>query len=136
MLSVGRGSHQGDQAHDSDANIVLIHGAWADGSCWSAVIESLQARGHTVTAPQFPETSSGPITGSDLLPTIQTPTQIIDGDHDVFVPWSNAEYLHELLPHSEIHPLDAGHYGWEEKAEEYGSRIVDWVSGGYKRVAG
>ncbi len=30
---------------------------------------------------------------------------------------------------------DAGHYGWEEKAEEYRSRIVDWVSGGYKRVA-
>jgi len=38
-------------------NIVLVHGAWADGSCWSAVIESLQARGHTVTAPQFAETS-------------------------------------------------------------------------------
>jgi pimeloyl-ACP methyl ester carboxylesterase len=38
-------------------NIVLVHGAWADGSCWSAVIESLQAAGFTVTAPQFPETS-------------------------------------------------------------------------------
>jgi pimeloyl-ACP methyl ester carboxylesterase len=38
-------------------NIVLVHGAWADGSCWSAVIESLQAQGYTVTAPQFPETS-------------------------------------------------------------------------------
>jgi pimeloyl-ACP methyl ester carboxylesterase len=38
-------------------NIVLVHGAWADGSSWSAVIESLQARGYTVTAPQFPETS-------------------------------------------------------------------------------
>jgi pimeloyl-ACP methyl ester carboxylesterase len=38
-------------------NIVLVHGAWADGSCWSAVIERLQAEGHTVTAPQFPETS-------------------------------------------------------------------------------
>jgi hypothetical protein len=37
--------------------------------------------------------------------------------------------------HCEIHPLDAGHYGWEEKAEEYGRRVVDWVSGGYKRVA-
>ncbi len=36
------------------ANIVLVHGAWADGSCWSAVIERLQADGHTVTAPQFP----------------------------------------------------------------------------------
>jgi len=38
-------------------NIVLVHGAWADGSCWSAVIGSLQADGYTVTAPQFPETS-------------------------------------------------------------------------------
>ena len=38
-------------------NIVLAHGAWADGSSWSAVIESLQARGYNVTAPQFPETS-------------------------------------------------------------------------------
>jgi pimeloyl-ACP methyl ester carboxylesterase len=38
-------------------NIVLVHGAWADGSCWSGVIERLQADGYTVTAPQFPETS-------------------------------------------------------------------------------
>ena len=38
-------------------NIVLVHGAWADGSCWSGVIERLQADGYTVTAPQFPESS-------------------------------------------------------------------------------
>jgi pimeloyl-ACP methyl ester carboxylesterase len=38
-------------------NIVLVHGAWADGSCWGAVIERLQAGGYTVTAPQFPESS-------------------------------------------------------------------------------
>ena len=35
-------------------NIVLVHGAWADGSSWSAVIERLQADGYTVTVPQFP----------------------------------------------------------------------------------
>jgi pimeloyl-ACP methyl ester carboxylesterase len=35
-------------------NIVLVHGSWADGSCWSAVIERLQAGGYHVTAPQFP----------------------------------------------------------------------------------
>jgi pimeloyl-ACP methyl ester carboxylesterase len=35
-------------------NIVLVHGAWADGSCWSGVIERLQADGYHVTAPQFP----------------------------------------------------------------------------------
>ena len=38
-------------------NVVLVHGAWADGSSWSAVVESLQAKGYAVTAPQFPETS-------------------------------------------------------------------------------
>ena len=38
-------------------NIVLVHGAWADGSCWSGVIERLQADSYTVIAPQFPETS-------------------------------------------------------------------------------
>jgi pimeloyl-ACP methyl ester carboxylesterase len=38
-------------------NVVLVHGAWADGSSWSAVIERLQADGYRVTAPQFPLTS-------------------------------------------------------------------------------
>jgi len=34
-------------------NIVLVHGAWADGSSWSAAIERLQAAGYRVIAPQF-----------------------------------------------------------------------------------
>lgn len=38
-------------------NILLVHGAWADGSSWSAVIERLQAQGYNVIAPQFPHTS-------------------------------------------------------------------------------
>jgi len=38
-------------------NIVLVHGAWADGSCWSPVIERLQVAGFQVRAPQFPLTS-------------------------------------------------------------------------------
>ena len=38
-------------------NIVLVHGAWAEGSSWSTVIERLQADGYHVTAPQFPLTS-------------------------------------------------------------------------------
>ena len=38
-------------------NIVLVHGAWADGSSWSAVIERLQKAGYNVTAPQFPLTA-------------------------------------------------------------------------------
>src|ERR1700755_3095173 len=42
---------------DVRPNIVLVHGAWADGSCWSGVIERLQAEGYHVPAPQFPLTS-------------------------------------------------------------------------------
>jgi len=38
-------------------NVVLIHGAFADGSSWSAVVRELQAKGFDVTAPQFPLTS-------------------------------------------------------------------------------
>jgi pimeloyl-ACP methyl ester carboxylesterase len=38
-------------------NIVLVHGAWADGSSWSGVIAALQADGYHVTAPQFPMSS-------------------------------------------------------------------------------
>lgn len=38
-------------------NVVLVHGAFADGSSWSKVIPILQARGLTVTAVQNPLTS-------------------------------------------------------------------------------
>jgi pimeloyl-ACP methyl ester carboxylesterase len=40
-------------------NVVLVHGAWADGSSWSGVIEQLQAHGFRVIAPQFPMTALG-----------------------------------------------------------------------------
>src|SRR5262249_26143157 len=38
-------------------NIVIVHGAWADGSSWSKVIPRLQARGLHVVAVQNPLTS-------------------------------------------------------------------------------
>jgi len=42
---------------NSGPNIVLIHGAGVAGSCWSGVIERLQADGFHVRAPQFPLSS-------------------------------------------------------------------------------
>jgi pimeloyl-ACP methyl ester carboxylesterase len=71
----------------------------------------------------------------DLLPTIATPTQILAGRDDDLVPWLNNQYLHDLLPNSEVHPLNAGHFAWEQAGEEYASLVADWVSGGYRRVA-
>ena len=72
---------------------------------------------------------------AELLPTITTPTQILAGKNDDLVPWSNNQYLADLLPNSEIHALDAGHFAWEQAPEDYGRLIVDWVAGGYRRVA-
>jgi pimeloyl-ACP methyl ester carboxylesterase len=40
-----------------NVNILLVHGAWADGSCWSKVILLLEAKGFNVTAAQIPLTS-------------------------------------------------------------------------------
>ena len=39
------------------ANVLLVHGAWVDGSSWSRVISILQRRGHNVVAVQLPLTS-------------------------------------------------------------------------------
>ncbi len=38
-------------------NVVLVHGAWADGSCWSKIIPLLEAKGLHVVAVQNPLTS-------------------------------------------------------------------------------
>ena len=39
-------------------NIVLVHGLFADGSCWSEVIARLQAAGLNATAVQNPPNST------------------------------------------------------------------------------
>jgi pimeloyl-ACP methyl ester carboxylesterase len=73
---------------------------------------------------------------AELIPGITTPAQVVAGNKDDLVPWSNNEYLADLLPNSDIHPLDAGHFAWEEAADEYASLIVDWVTGGSDRASG
>jgi pimeloyl-ACP methyl ester carboxylesterase len=41
----------------SNASVILVHGAWADGSSWSKVIEPLQERGYCVRTAPIPLTS-------------------------------------------------------------------------------
>src|ERR1700748_2357985 len=41
----------------SDATIVLVHGAWADGASWTEVIRPLQEQGYRVIAAPIPLTS-------------------------------------------------------------------------------
>ena len=52
--------HQGTQSlvtNNTKMNIVLVHGAWADGSSWEGVIPILQKAGHRVIAVELPEHS-------------------------------------------------------------------------------
>ena len=43
----------------NSSNVILVHGAWADGSSWAKVIPLLAAKGHAVVAVQLPLTSLG-----------------------------------------------------------------------------
>jgi pimeloyl-ACP methyl ester carboxylesterase len=66
-----------------------------------------------------------------LLPQIKTPVQIIGGGRDLVVPPANAEFLHERLPNSKLNFVDAGHFTWEDAADEYAALATSWWDGGY-----
>ena len=137
------------------SNIVLVHGAWADGSCWSAVIERLQADGFRVTAPQFPLTSLADDVARlrqvlDLQdgPTVvvghsyggQIMTALGDDAHNVVAlvyiaafGLDEGESLGQLLSQGPVTPAlahlftDAGGFGWlsEEDFVEHFAGDVD-----------
>ena len=71
----------------------------------------------------------------DLLSQIQAPVQIITGAQDTAVPPGNAEFLHERLPHSKLDIIDAGHFAWEDAADEYAALVTSWWRGGYAATA-
>jgi pimeloyl-ACP methyl ester carboxylesterase len=62
-----------------EINVMLVHGAWADGSCWSKVIPLLQAKGFRVTAAQIPLTSleDDVAVTRRLLATMPSPTVLV-----------------------------------------------------------
>lgn len=67
----------------------------------------------------------------DLLPEIETPVQNIAGGRDRAVPPVNSEFLHKRLPHSKLDIIDAGHFTWEDGADEYAALVTSWWGGGY-----
>jgi len=70
----------------------------------------------------------------DKLPSIQTPVLVIYGSNDPLVPPENAEILGRTLPHVRVNPLEAGHFVWEDKADEYAAAVRSWIEGGYQKV--
>jgi hypothetical protein len=87
-------------------NIVLVHGAWADGSSWRGVIGRLQQAGHNVMAPQFPLT-----TLADNVARLRQVLALQDGTPA----WKNLPSWFAVAQHDEVIPPDASvcsHSGW------------------------
>jgi pimeloyl-ACP methyl ester carboxylesterase len=61
-----------------------------------------------------------------LLPEIDTPVQIVAGAGDTAVPPVNARFLHERLAYSKLDVIDAGHFTWEDAADEYAALVTRW----------
>jgi pimeloyl-ACP methyl ester carboxylesterase len=55
-------------------NIILVHGAWADGSMWSKVIPILQSAGHRVIAVELPLHSL-----ADDVATVKRAIELVGG---------------------------------------------------------
>ena len=78
------GAGGGDGAEKSNSGkprptIVLVHGAWADGSSWSSVVKRLQNAGYTVDVPPNPLRSlaSDSATIASFLTTVTGPIVLV-----------------------------------------------------------
>ncbi len=69
------------------ANIVLVHGFWADGSRWRGVIPTLQAEGHFVIAEQNAATSLADdvATTRQILAELEGSTLLVGHSYGGFV---------------------------------------------------
>jgi len=67
-----------------------------------------------------------------LLPGINTPVLVLSGKSDTVVPPSNGQLLADHLPHCRHTILDGGHLIWEDAAEIYSARVVEWIRAGYR----
>ena len=59
LSTIGFSAHAADTGASAKPSVVIVHGAFADGSDWAKVIPLLQAKGVKVTAVQNPLTSLG-----------------------------------------------------------------------------
>jgi pimeloyl-ACP methyl ester carboxylesterase len=75
MQSTGiKGMATNTTTNTTNMNIVLVHGAWADGSSWSKVIPVLQRAGHKVIAVQLPIHSL-----ADDIATVKRAIELVGG---------------------------------------------------------
>ena len=72
----------------------------------------------------------------DVLPEVRIPVRVFGATNDPLVPVSNARYLAERVPGSELTVLTAGHFAWEEVPGEFASMVADWVTRTETRSSG
>jgi pimeloyl-ACP methyl ester carboxylesterase len=64
----------------------------------------------------------------DVLPEVRVPVRVFGATDDPLVPVSNARYLADRVPGSELTILTAGHFAWEQAPAEFASMVADWVT--------
>src|SRR3954463_9517848 len=74
VAATATGATEQEKQRRGVTNVVLVHGAWADGSSWSKVIPLLEASGLHVVAVQLPLTSL-----SDDVAAVQRAIALVDG---------------------------------------------------------
>ena len=87
LLGFAIPSAAADDHHGPRPTIVLVHGAFADGSSWSGVITRLEDKGYNVVAP--PNPLRGPVTDAPdiaaFLQTIPGPIVLVGHSYGGFV---------------------------------------------------
>jgi len=70
------------------------------------------------------------------LASITVPVAIVVGRNEPYGLARDASLLRERLPHARLDVLEAGHCVWEERAPEFESIVMQWVSGGFRGYRG
>jgi hypothetical protein len=82
------GTLSAQNAEHGVRNIVLVHGAWADGSGWRAVYDILVRDGFDVSIVQEPETSfQDDVTAEESRPRRNYPTRSFSRAHFTSLIW-------------------------------------------------
>lgn len=124
-------------AGEPSLSIVLVHGAFVDGSGWQQVHSELVCRGFEVLVAQHPTTSlegdvavTGRLIATARHPVREhrPPTLILWGKNDpIFLPDGARAYLRDV-PDTELHFFDTGHFALEDKADEMIPVLRDFLT--------
>jgi len=70
------------------------------------------------------------VTFLDRLPEVRTPTLIVWGKKDIYLPVAYAYLAHKLLANSHLHVFPgSGHAPHKERSEEFNQLVLDFLGG-------